>query len=502
MNVQPNIVVFMSDQHGADYSGWGSVSVDTPCLNEMRKNGVSFDACYSSCPICVPARMSMMSSLLPARTGVFGNNDTLADTTACFTHALVAAGYETVLVGRMHFVGQDQRHGFLKRLAPDITPVTWGRPFAKIKEQRGRTVATFADNGATELVGAGTSLVREYDRMVVDTAVSYLSQPHEKPQFILVGTYGPHFPYITSEEMYQKYLKRTILPRGFRKNDLPEFVKDNPVMNARVKDEKLSEQDALACLAAYLGQIEIMDSQIQEVRQATFENGKTNDRPVIFGYVSDHGDSCGENRLYGKRNYFDKAAKVPMLFEGYGIKKDRLIKTPVSLMDLGPTICELAGTSFLFGDGISLAPYLKEENPNQPERLVVSQMVDQNTGNEIASVMLRTEQYKYIHYHTETGDTLLFDMEQDPEERCNLSEKMPQLVNWFRLQEKDTTDFIAMEQLQREHDRNLALFKAYEREAGLDDRERWQESTEKTRGVFTTIAVDRIDELVVKFKAL
>ena len=94
---KPDILILMSDQHGADYSGWGSVSVDTPELNQLRGEGTSFEEAYTPCPICVPARMSVTSSLLPSRTGIYSNQDTLSDTVSCFTHALVAEGYDTVL---------------------------------------------------------------------------------------------------------------------------------------------------------------------------------------------------------------------------------------------------------------------------------------------------------------------------------------------------------------------------------------------------------------------
>lgn len=502
MGIQPDIVVFMSDQHGGDYTLWGDTPVDTPNLAAMREHGTSFDACYSPCPLCVPARMAFMSGLLPSRTGIFGNNDTLPDLTPCFTHPLVAAGYETVLVGRMHFIGNDQRHGFTKRLAPDITPVTWGRPFARIREQRGRTAAAFADRGATELVGAGQSPVNYYDQMVVDTALDYLSRPHDKPQFILTGTYGPHFPYITTEELYEKYRNRVSLPKGFRWEELPEFVRDNPIMNLRVKDDSMTSQDAMACLAAYLGQIELLDRQIGRIRSAVFEYGRRSGHPVVFIYVSDHGDSCGENRLYGKRNYFDKSAKVPLLLEGTSISPKRVVNHPVSLLDLGPTICSLAGTDFPVGDGTSLAGQLGEDFRPDEDRIVISQMVDQNQGRETASIMMRWHQYKYIHYNTDRGSLMLFDLEHDPAERQNLADTMPELIGWFANQEQAYADFSAMEQLQRDHDRNALWFKTYEQAVGPDDSERWQDNPPCARGRLSIAAVDRIDNLEVHFNPL
>lgn len=490
---QPDIVIFMSDQHGADYSGWGTVPVDTPVLNEMRAGGTSFDAAYTSCPLCVPARMSMMSALLPSKTGIYGNQDTLPNTTPCFTHALVDAGYETVLAGRMHFVGTDQRHGFTKRIAPEITPVSWKRPIGKIQEERGALTATFFDGGATELVGAGESPVAYYDRMVIDSVLDYLSEDHEKPQFILVGTYGPHFPYVTEETMYRKYYNRVQVPKGFREGAIPKFVKDNRILNSRLKPSHVTDDVVRGCLAAYCGQIEVMDGQIGEVREAALAYAGRNENPLVFGYVSDHGDMAGENRLFGKRCYFDKAAKVPMIFTGDGIPAGKVVKTPVSLMDLGPTVCELANCSFEIGDGVSLVNAIHGEADG--ERLVISQQVDSVKGELYGSIMLRYQDYKYICYYTEPLKSLLFNMKEDPEELHDLAKENPDLVRWFKKRADEIADPCQMVRQAREHQRNAAWFARYEEAAGYDDSERWQENPPQARGNLSIRAAYNLEQL-------
>ena len=68
----------------------------------------------------------------------------------------------------------------------------------------------------------------------------------------------------------------------------------DPILVGRVKNETMTEENALACLATYLGQIEIMDGQIGEVRKAVFACAARDGRPAVFGYTSDHGDACGE----------------------------------------------------------------------------------------------------------------------------------------------------------------------------------------------------------------
>ncbi len=456
----------------------------------MRENGTSFDVAYTPCPLCVPARMSMMSGLLPSNTGILSNNDTLPDMTPCFTHALVAAGYETVLIGRMHFVGKDQRHGFTKRLAPDLTPVSWGRPFEAMQKERGVLGFTTFDLGATEIVGGGESFVEHYDRMVVDRALEYLSVPHEKPQFILVGTYGPHFPYITGETLFQKYLERVHLPAFFSFTEQPDYMDGIAMLRQRMKGEEVDEANALACLAAYCGQIERMDGQIGEIREAFAAYGRQTGHEGVMAYISDHGDTAGERRIYGKRSFFDKSAKIPALFEGFGIPHGKIVSSPVSLLDIGPTVCEFAGTAFDIGDGKSLVPFFRDTLYADDDRIVISQIAEKVDGSAEAALMLRWKNYKYMQFHNEQIGALLFDMETDPLEEHNLADAMPELIAWF-CQVAKQTDLADLERLYSEHERNSNWFRIYEQQVGLDDTERWKDNPPSARGDLAIKAVYR-----------
>lgn len=491
---QPDIMIYMSDQHGADFCRWGRVKVDTPVLEEMREHGTSFDAAYTPCPLCVPARMSMMSAKLPSKTGVYENGYTLSNLTPCFTHALAAAGYETVLVGRMHFIGGDQRHGFTRRLAPDITPVSWKKPFGEIVKERGRTVAAFSSKGAVKLAGAGVSIVTDYDRMVVEHALQYLNEEHKKPQFILVGTFGPHFPYITDEEMYRKYYERVGKLGYLYQEQLPEFVGQLPMLEEKVKGSEVTPDIARGCLAAYCGQIEVMDRQVGILREKFREFTERRGRDSVFGYLSDHGDMAGEKYMYGKQTYFDKSSRIPMIFEGSRISGNRTIKSPVSLMDVGPTVCDMAGTSFSIGDGISLKSCMEDGKEGaDSERVVVSQLVDMVDGRPCASIMLRYQQYKYILYHGYEEQALLFDLSCDGEERHNIVKEHEELAAWFCQMASQLADFDRMEREYLEHRRDAKLFCAFEAETGLDDSERWKDNAPETTGALSITAVDCIE---------
>ena len=210
--MSPDILLFISDQHAPQYQAGGQMPVDTPNLAALREQGTAFDAAYTPCPLCVPARMAMLSGLAPHHTGIFTNNDTLPQTTPTFLHAMAAAGYETVLVGRMHFIGPDQRHGFTRRVAPDFTNSGWVRPQKTLEQDFGVHTQTMGYKWCIDVVGGGASPVVCYDDMVLDALEQYLAQPHSKPQLIVVGTYGPHFPYVAPPELFLKYLKTAQLP--------------------------------------------------------------------------------------------------------------------------------------------------------------------------------------------------------------------------------------------------------------------------------------------------
>lgn len=209
-----DILMYISDQHAWLQQGYaGDPIVKTPNLDRIAAQGTVMQNCCTSYPLCVPARMSMMSGQTASHCRVMSNMTALDSNKATFAHCLDAGGYETVLCGRMHFVGPDQRHGFEKRIAGEQTPIFHNRPNEAFKKERG--VHDHTPQGTLEClryIGAGNSPTLEYDRYVVSEALNYLKNDHEIPQFLCVGTYGPHHPYVAPKELYEYYLERVSVP--------------------------------------------------------------------------------------------------------------------------------------------------------------------------------------------------------------------------------------------------------------------------------------------------
>ena len=127
MNSTPNVLVIMYDQLTPAVLGcYGSRSRSPRTSIGWPPSGVVFDAAYSNSPLCTPARYCMMTGQLPSATRGYDNAAYLASTIPTFAHYLRAAGYRTVLAGKMHFVGPDQLHGFEERRTTDIYPADFG----------------------------------------------------------------------------------------------------------------------------------------------------------------------------------------------------------------------------------------------------------------------------------------------------------------------------------------------------------------------------------------
>ena len=138
---QPNILMIISDQMTPFLTGaYGHPVVQTPALNSLAENGIRFDAAYTPFPLCSPGRACFMTGNNAAKIGAYDNGAELRSDIPTFAHHLTRAGYDTVLSGKMHFIGADQLHGFSRRLTTDIYPedFRWVKPeWIHIKENRG-----------------------------------------------------------------------------------------------------------------------------------------------------------------------------------------------------------------------------------------------------------------------------------------------------------------------------------------------------------------------------
>ncbi len=426
----PDILFYLSDQHNGLCSGYsGHPAVQTPNLDRVAAQGTVCGTTYTSCPLCVPARSSLLTGRLTSQIGVYGNAHTFSSDQATFLHSLGALGYETVLCGRMHFVGADQRHGFSRRIADDITPCTQGASI-----NAGTMGKTYSMGGCTHVAAAGRSPVLEYDSYVISAALDYLRQDHDRPQCLVIGTYGPHFPYIAPPEFFQLYDGQLSAPPSWD----PEGRDPIPFIDAKRQrtrvsplsgeEEPVTTDIMLAMRSAYFGMIQEQDRLVGQVRESWETYLKRRKRRGIFVYSSDHGDTCGEHGVFGKQTFYEGSTRIPLIFEGAGIPAGQRLDHPASIMDIGPTLCGLTGADTPpVQNGRDLSPAFTA-GVDLSDRPVFSEWVQLFNGRTIAGRMVRSRDWKLIYYHGDDLPDLLFNLHDDPHELVNRAPDNPDMV--------------------------------------------------------------------------
>ena len=420
MSSQPNVVIFMSDQHNRSVMGCADDGVvRTPNLDALAENGVRFTDAYCPSPLCVPSRMSFMTSRYPSDQRVTSNQCILDSNIPTFAHAMTNAGYETVLAGRMHFVGYDQRHGFEKRLVGDFTYQFHGVNEPILDPIGGGT--TGQSRSAAEISGPGRTAVQSYDRDVTDAAIDFISErKDDRPFCMVIGTYGPHCPFICPKDLYDEYYDRVAMP------EMPEGYLDaaHPFIGKwrenRGVFDAVSPERIRSARAAYYGMVTLIDQCVGRVRDAVEQAGVTNDTVMI--YTSDHGEMMGDHGLWWKSTFYEGSAGVPLIASWPGrFAEGRQVTEVVNLVDLGPTALDLGqGKPLPCARGKSLRRFLEPGEVDPGDWLDETYSEHYPGRNDRASRMVRSGPWKLNHYNGYDVPQL-FNLEQDPGEWNDLA---------------------------------------------------------------------------------
>ena len=403
------------------YTGYaGDALVRTPHLDRLAQEGTAFRAAYCGAPLCVPSRMTFLSSRHASNIQVWGNDDVLRSDIPTFAHSLGAAGYETILCGRMHFEGPDQRHGFERRLVGDFTRNYPGGP--------GGTAHTGQNVKVIENAGSGDSLVQQYDRAVTEAACEFLRtrEPGGRPWCLVVGYYLPHCPFISPPELFDEYYDRVSIPPEPPLESMHPAVAD---WRVRRRVVGIPEELVRRARAAYYGMVTLLDQNIGRVLEALEASPHRADTVRI--YVSDHGEMAGEKGMWWKNSFYDGSARVPMIWSWPGRIPQGVVRDEVvSLLDVGPTLAELGGAPVAQDvDGRSLAPLLGLRDaaadigsgadtgraawPNE----AFSEFASLGIGDPPAR-MIRRGPWKLVVYHG-YHEPQLFNLNEDPEENVD-----------------------------------------------------------------------------------
>ena len=239
--------------------------------------------------------------------------------------------------------------------------------------------------------------------------------------------------------------------------------------------QDVSEETALGAQAAYCAMIEQLDGRIARVRGAFDAYCDKKGRRRLFLYTSDHGDQCGDRSMFGKSTFYEKSVKIPLMMAGDGIAAGKVCDTPVSIMDIGPTLLEYAGADRMDGiDGVSLASAF--DGGRAPEHAIYGEFMERTSMQTPADsycFMVREGDYKYMCFAEDPACELLFNVKEDPDERNNLSGTEKDILIRMRNLAKQYAKPEESVRLQNLHTRWNKLWKAYESAVGPGTDELW-----------------------------
>ena len=408
---RPNFLVIVTDDQRPDTIGaLGNLHIRTPHLDSLVRTGTTFTRATCAFPLCVPSRAEILTGCTGFRNGVLGRRgDRMDPALTLWPQALRATGYHAWYVGKWMNDGKPKTRGYeetrglfssgggtLRKGEPAI-----GRKGRPITGYRNWTFKT--DDGRVE-IEKGVGLTARTSEYIADGAIEFLKRKPNRPYFLHVNFTAPHDPLVWPPGREGR--PAPPLPPNF----LPRHPFDHG--NFEGRDEKLlpwprTAEDVRDELAVYYAVIEEMDAQIGRILEAA-----DRERTVVI-FTSDHGLAIGSHGLMGKQNMYGHTIRVPMIFSGPGISRDRRTDAFCHLRDLYPTTCAMAGAAIPPSvEGRSLLAVIRGEADGVYPHVFGYFRHYQR--------MIRADRWKLVYY-PEIGRHQLFDLRHDPYERRDLA---------------------------------------------------------------------------------
>lgn len=431
---KPNILFIMADQLRADYLGcYGATWVDTPNIDSIARRGTRFTRCYTNSPVCAPARIALATGMRPHRVGALDNMAFLPVGARTYYQRVRDQEYYVGCSGKLDLAKPDKYNG----LKGD-RPCTYGfgfthpievegkihagtgsepfGPYSSYLHEKGLLETFHHDYRQRNFFAAHDSVLDAedwHDVYIGRRAVRWLAErPADYPYHMFVSFAGPHDPFDPPTVYADQYRDREMPPRIMDSGEgKPERVK------ARMKRiNKRTEEELLVLRRQYCAAIKAIDDQVGEILAAAAARDDGRDTYIFFG--ADHGEMLGDHSLPIKHMAYEASWRVPLIVSGPGLPEGQVSDALVELIDVGESVCELAGAPRPHNtDAHSLMPLLRGET-DQHRDYVLTQ--------ERPYRAIRDQQWKLID--TYNDQTELYDMDADPDELCNVIDEHPTIA--------------------------------------------------------------------------
>ncbi|MEM9017794.1 MAG: sulfatase-like hydrolase/transferase, partial [Verrucomicrobiota bacterium] len=400
--------------------------IHTPNFERLAERSVTFANAHCAAPACHPSRVAVMTGVHPTTSGIYRNafrahgprwrhESPLLENAVVLSQHFRDHGYRAVGGGKIFHTlqwtpgdSQNDPHAWDDYRGDPLDPISndWPRPELPSTQEPGRPLSHFHFGAAPLDPG-----FRYGDQLITDWAIDQMNQSGDQPLFLAVGLFRPHIPFEVPQKWFDLYPENKVQLPPYRADDL-----DDAHEHERVSWHRwVTENDQWRPLMqGYLASISYVDHEVGRLLDA-LDDSPIADNTIIVLWT-DHGFHIGEKDNWEKFALWDQTTRVPCFIHAPGVSRDGTrTRTPVSLVDLYPTLCELAGLPIPEQcTGTSVVPILKAPE-NAVERHAISSY--QFKGEETSSHAVIGERYRLIR----NGDGFeeLYDLKEDPNEFTN-----------------------------------------------------------------------------------
>ncbi len=426
-----NVILIMCDQLPYYALGcYGHPLVKTPNLDALAARGVLCTNAYSQSPICCPARASQLSGLYPSNHGILENNANLEimnPNVRFLTDRVYREGYATAHFGKWHCLRKLSDCKFTESKFLEESIPVWMQ--SDIKELYGRCGGPVFIDFDGWIVHAATHPCSQDNTgpaRITDWSIDFMERFAYRPFFMRVSYLGPHAPVLVPKPFDTMYDIKDITLCDFPHSDFENRAEVNRKMQQRCIERRkkcppgISPEQAIKYHVAYsLGLITHIDDQIGRLMRRLDDLGLRDNTVIVF--TTDHGGFWGEYGLLEKGGYclYRNLMQTPLIVSYPGvIPEGSTCDGFVESVDIVPTLMDFAGIEDTHRiNGISLKNALVNGAETGRED-VFAELVSFHHGH--SAISLRDSKWNFI-WLAKTGESELYDMENDPQERFNLA---------------------------------------------------------------------------------
>jgi len=425
-NKKPNVLFIISDDLTATaLSSYENKVCRTPNIDKLASEGTRYTKSYCQYPVCGPSRASLMFGYYPTATKTYGyvsGRENVGNQNASLPELFKNNGYYTARVSKIYHMGipsdiekgtngTDDEASWTERF--NSKAAEWKTPGEAelVQDNPDGKIERIGGNKMTIVKADGDDLVHA-DGKTAETASALIRKHKAEPFFLAVGFVRPHVPFVAPKRYFDSYPYQDITVPDVIENDWDD-IPTNGINYVTSKNAKMNAVQEQKAIAAYYASVSFMDDQVGKVLKTLKEEGLEDNTIVVF--TSDHGFHLGEHKFWMKVSLHEESVRVPMIIKVPG-KKPAICNTFTELVDLYPTLAELAGLKHSKDiQGKSLVKTL-----NKPTYAVRDEAFSVSLDGE--AFLLRSNEWAYIQYKEDASKGIeLYDMLKDPKQFNNLA---------------------------------------------------------------------------------